>query len=122
MTTKIEVQGTRLVLSAEIGNAFEVMDAGTMISLADTLACEEHVIRYVMQQVLDGQTEHGSYGRSAFRATETTHTALEAFRREIAKRSGDVAREQITALEDALRYERGEHMKTIDELRKERGY
>jgi hypothetical protein len=66
------------------------------------LACQGDVVKYVTQQILDGQTENNWYSGRSIGASATAWTGLDWACREVAKRSGEVAKAEIEALERAL--------------------
>ena len=71
------------------------------------ITCDDQVIRDVTAQLLDGWTEDGWHGSKLCEASADTVNvivpAIDAGRREIAKRSGEVAKKEIEALEKALK-------------------
>ena len=71
------------------------------------IACDDQVIRDVTAQLLDGWTEAGWHGVKSYEAhADTVNVIVPAInqgRREIAKRSGEVAKAEIEALEKTLK-------------------
>jgi hypothetical protein len=67
----------------------------------DRMACEDAVIESVAAQIIEGWTQLGSRAGSCG-THATPHTPLDRAIREVAKRSGEVAKEEIEALETAL--------------------
>lgn len=66
------------------------------------LACDDAVITMVGQQLVDGMTDDGSCGSISCIATATAYCGLDKVRRDVAKASGDIARQEIERLEKAL--------------------
>lgn len=62
----------------------------------------ETVIKYVTDQILDGWTEQSSHGYIDCTAQSNPSSAINVARREIAKRSSEIAKKEIEALENAL--------------------
>jgi hypothetical protein len=70
------------------------------------IACDDQVIRDVADQILDGWTEDGWHGTISTEAQANTEyrstPAINAVRRDFAKRSSEVAKREIQQLEKAL--------------------
>jgi len=85
------------------------------MAVADTLACQNDVIKFVTQQILDGWTELGSHGIKCQAASEPS-LGLDWATREVAKRAGEVAKREIKSLSRELLNVRTEHAATIEQL------
>lgn len=72
------------------------------LQLADTLACDGEVVKFVTQQILDGWTEHGSYSSKFAVAIAEPAGGLDWACRQVALRSGEVAKKEIERLQNAL--------------------
>lgn len=85
------------------------------------IACDDQVIRDVTAQLLDGWTEAGWHGAKSYEAHADTVNvivpAINAGRREIAKRSGEVAKAEIEALEKTLKASEAMVRELKDEIR-----
>jgi len=88
------IQGGRLLL--DIAEVLAQLGVEDKRKLATMLACDEDVLQDVSTQILDGWTEGGSHGYVGYEVQP--YTALDRVRREIANRSGDVARSEIAKL------------------------
>jgi hypothetical protein len=80
----------------------------TRIELIESLSCDEAVLKHVVDQILDGWTENMFSGVTGFDHDSTPRYGLDIARREISKRSSEVAAKTIEDLE-----------KTIARLKKE---
>jgi hypothetical protein len=74
--------------------------------LAEILACDSDVVKFVAQQILDGQTENGYYSGVCCTAHSDVSNCLglDWACREVAKRAGDTAAREIRRLESALKF------------------
>ena len=72
------------------------------LQLVETLSCEDVVIKHVAEQIIDRWTESGQHGLMQCQPTATPSTPLDKAWREVAKRSGDVAKLEVERLEHAL--------------------
>lgn len=70
--------------------------------LVDSLSCEDAIIEDVTAQLLEGWTERGSHGGKSCSADPEPSRPLDKARREIARRSGEVAQKEIEDLKRAL--------------------
>ncbi len=86
-----------------------------MRGFLESASTSEAIIKYVTDQILDGWTENGYFGRQACRASDDPYTQLDKARREIAKRSGEVAKNEIEKLEKALKEQKDEYWKLVQE-------
>lgn len=88
------------------------------------LACDDDVITMVGQQLVDGCTEDGSHGGILCVAAATPYRGLDKVRRDVAKASGDIARQEIERLEKALALCDKQRLDALNELarRHERVY
>ncbi len=103
MSTKSEIKDGALVVTVNLYEAFRAMPDEDKASFLDTLACDDGVIRLVSQQILDGWTDLCSHGGTQCTDIhDVSSTPLSAAVREVAKRSGDVARKEIERLEREL--------------------
>lgn len=92
----------------------ESLPEDALLTFADALAVQDHVIKYVTQQILDGWTERDSSG-GRFTVTEVTPVAgLDWACREVAKRASEVSKSEIERLEKSVAY----HKECEDNLRK----
>lgn len=101
---KIEVFKGKI--SINISELFELCDLESKIQIAEDLACNDEIVKYVAQQILDGWTENGNSSGYSVTASPNPVFGLDWARREISKRSAEIAEEEIQKLEEALRFER----------------
>lgn len=96
--------GTVHISIAEI---LEALTDDEKVSLVDSLACEDVVIRGVADQLLGGCTELGSHGyRSGVGSATRPLNALDVARRRIAEGSSEIVKQEIEALKSAILMER----------------
>ena len=93
-------------LSIDLFDLLENVPAAEKTEMLKTIACDDQVITDVTAMILNGWTAEGYSGGSnpvAQADTVNCHApALDKARREIAKRSGEVAKGEIERLEKAL--------------------
>ena len=88
---KMEIDTNELLLN---------LDEDNLIKLADTLSCQDLVIKNVSDQIIDGCTDVGSSGSEG---VDSIHfTPLENARRRVAMKAGDVAKREIETLQRRL--------------------
>ncbi len=90
-------------LCININAVLEALSLEDKISIMDRLSCDDEVIAHVTSQLLDGYTENGSCGYTRGGRAEP-FTPLDKARREIALRSGEVAKKEIEDLCHSLRW------------------
>jgi hypothetical protein len=71
--------------------------------LIESLACDDDIITFVTQQILDKYTESGYSGGAYVVACADPVRGLDWAWREVARRSGEVAQLEIERLERALK-------------------
>jgi hypothetical protein len=115
MTTTI-VKGK---LCISIGDLLDNIAPEDKSELLKHIACDSQVIADVVAQILDGWTEDGWHGRKAIEASANPPVweAIDRAQREIAKRSGEVAKREIERLEKALSAEQKRRQDLEDEKR-----
>lgn len=89
--------------------------------LADFLesaSCNDKVIKHVTDQILDKWTENGYSGGAACAADADPRWGLDKAWREVAKRSGEVAKREIERLEEALKRRNEEYFNLVNEYSK----
>jgi hypothetical protein len=118
MEMNCEYKDGKLILCA-----FSVLNSistETKAELIDALSCERDVIRNVTDQILDGWTQNDSHGAKSVVAQAEPSDGLDWACREVAKRSGEVAKREIERLEEAVKV-KDEHIQHLhDELSKYR--
>jgi hypothetical protein len=81
----------------------------------ESVSCNDKVIRHVTDQILDKWTENCYSGGSACIADAAPVWGLDKAWREVAKRSGEVAKREIERLEDALKRRNEEYFNLVNE-------
>lgn len=100
MKVKILKEG----LCVDIGDLLSNIAPEDKTELFKHIACDDQVITDVVAQILDGWTEDGWHGSKLSEAVSEPAKwhAIDRAQREIAKRSGEVAKREIERLEKAL--------------------
>lgn len=78
------------------------------VRLIEDLSCDEAIIKHVADQILDGFTENIYSGAEECGASHNPFCALDKARREISKRSSQIAKMEIEKLEKALKQTKDE--------------
>lgn len=81
----------------------------------ETVSCNDKVIKHVTDQILDKWTENYYSGGTACTADAAPIWGLDKAWREVAKRSGEVAKREIERLEDALKRRNEEYFNLVNE-------
>lgn len=113
---KIDIKsGGEVTFSVNAYGLIEGLNEEQKLLLADAVAVQDSVIKYVGQQILDGWTDHVSCAAKSCGDADP-HWPLGKVIREVAKRSGDVAREEIEKLEESLRRAKETNEKDVREI------
>lgn len=106
-------------LSFDVDEFLNLIPAEEKVSLIETLACSDEILKHVADQLLDGWTESGQHGGILCTASPDPHpgNVLDFQRRRIARGAGEVAAKEIKRLEDALARAEMNYLKTCDEIR-----
>ena len=112
---RTNISGTKLEI--DLYDLVEELDSATLLSLADAVAVQDDVIKYVVQQILDGWTDLDSRGGLLCAAGPLPTRGLDWAIREIAKRSGEVAAKEVKRLETAMKKLDEDNDRLRDELR-----
>lgn len=99
MTLKYNKDGK---LEFELHSLLECAKDQTKIELIESLACDDAIIKHVVDQILDGWTENCFCGAVSCEQTDTAYYGLDYARRQIAKRSSEVAKNTIEELEKTI--------------------
>jgi hypothetical protein len=111
---KLKVEGGNLIV--DIYELVGELGDESRRELADSVAINDDVIKFVTQQILDGWTECDSHGPVGTAVAEP-YTGLEFAWREVAKRAGEVAAKEIARLEAALRLMTEHRDRLAEEIR-----
>ncbi len=95
-----KIEGCRL--SVNISDLLDNLSIGDKAALIDFLSCQDDIIKNVVDQVLHGCTESGSYGGTCF--SVEPFTALDKARREVALKAGDVAKREVEQAISAMKW------------------
>jgi predicted deacetylase len=104
---KIKVVGRTIEI--DIYDLVESLPTEDQKTLADALAVRDEVCRYVAQQIIGDWTEHNSLAGRNCVADSEPRNGLDWACREVAKRAGEVAADEIKRLEAALKYREQEN-------------
>ena len=116
----MKVTVTKRGFDVDIYELIEDMPDDGLLTLADAIAVRDDVIKYVTQQILDGWTDLESRAGMACTAEAEPKRGLDWAVREVAKRSGEVAANEVLRLEAALKYEKQETDRLRNELSRRR--
>lgn len=81
----------------------------------ESISCNDKVIKHVTDQILDKWTENYYYGSVSVTAGATAYSGLDWAWREVAKRSGEVAKREIERLEAALKERDKQYYELVEE-------
>jgi hypothetical protein len=111
-------------IQIDVYDVLEALTGPERIELVTKLACEGDVVKHVAEQILDGMTEEGYSSGRVIGAQATPFLGLDWACREVAKRSGEVAKAEIERLESALAASEKRYRDVLDESmnRVGRGY
>jgi hypothetical protein len=100
----IQISGGEIQINVE--ELLKAIPVNERRQLADILACDAEVVKFVTQQILDEQTENGYYsGKCCIaHANAAICEGLDWACREVAKRSSETAAREIHRLESALKF------------------
>jgi hypothetical protein len=98
MNIKIE----KGLLNINVADLLDHLEPESKLYFVEALACDGDVIKYVTQQILDDCTENGFYGSTSVSAQANPQESLDFAKRDVARRSSEVAAKEIKRLEDAL--------------------
>ncbi len=80
------------------------VSAEDKLDMVESLACDDEIIKHVADQIIKKWTENCYHGSTHITATVEPALGLDWAWREVAKRSGEVAKREIERLESAIRY------------------
>jgi len=98
MTAKI----TNGSIEIDICGLLDLLDDESKLKFIESLACDSAVVKHVTDQILTGWTESGYSGGRFCTASADPVLGLDWAIRQVALRSGDVAKREIERLQDAL--------------------
>ena len=84
----------------------------------ESISCNNKVIKHVTDQIIDKWTENVYSGSSNITASAEVYNGLDKAWREVAKRSGEVAKREIERLEEALKRRNQEYFDLVNEYSK----
>lgn len=114
----MKVTITKEGLCIDIGKLLDSIAPEDKSELFKHIACDSQVIKDVVDQILDGWTLDGWHGRMLLEASEDPKKweGIDRARRDIAKRSGEVAKKEIERLETALASEKKRNQELENQL------
>lgn len=106
-------------LSFDVGAFLDALPSEQKVSLIETLACDDAVLKHVADQLLDGWTESGQHAGLLCTASADPGegNVLDFQRRRIARGADAVAAKEIKRLEDAVKHHRENHERALQEIR-----
>lgn len=103
-------------LEFDLYSLLQCVSKESRVELIESLSCDEAVIQHVTDQILGGWTEHCFCGAMECGASPSPYNSLDKARREISKRSSEIAKEEIEKLEKALKQTNDELQKLREEI------
>ena len=100
-------------LCVDLYHVFQNMPDESKKELINLLTCESVIIKSVIEQVLDGWNEDG-YGAGYNPGSSTAYYGMDWAKRQIAKHSSEIAKNDIEGLEKKLK-EREDELQKIHE-------
>ena len=88
----------------------------------ESVSCNDKVIKHVADQILGKWTENGYSGGAACTADADPKWGLDKAWREVAKRSGEVAKREIERLEEALKRRNEEYFNLVSRKNRDGRY
>ena len=108
-------------LEFDLCDLLDSVSAESKVELIESLACDESILKHVVDQILDALTENAYCGASDYPERSTPYYSLSFARREISKRSGEVAKTVIERLEKSLAAAE-KRIKDLEELQRNSWY
>jgi len=102
-------------LQFDFFEALEHIPAEQKPALLETLACDDVIIKHVTDQILEGWTENCLHEAISCSAGYSPQTGLDYARREIAKRSSEIAKKEIEKLEKELKETKENYWKMLEQ-------
>lgn len=91
-------------LELDLHDLLQNVNKETKMEMIESISCDDHIIKHVTEQIINKWTENFYSGGTNVTASANTHTGLDWAWREVAKKSGDVAKREIERLENAITY------------------
>lgn len=104
-------------ISFDLHGLLEGIQPVEKIPMVESLACDDDIIKHVAAQIISKWTENCYSGCAFVTASDSPQFGLDWAWREVAKKSGDVAKREIERLEDALRREKNKTTELYEEIR-----
>lgn len=96
-------------IEIDVYELVESLSAEERLAFADALAVRDDVVKYVAQQIVGDWTDLNSQAGRNCVADSEPRNGLDWACREVAKRAGEVATDEIKRLEAALKYREQEN-------------
>ena len=107
-TRTLHVKYEKGTLILDLHSILECVDPDQKREMLESISCDDEVIRFVTQQIIEKWTENGYSGGSCIHASSHPFGLDHAWR-EVAKASGEISRREIERLEAALTREQQEN-------------
>lgn len=101
----------------DLHDLLQYVDKETKLEMIESLSCDDTIIKHVTEQIINKWTENCYSGGSNCTASSEVYLGLDWAWREVAKRSGDVAKREIERLEEAIRYKDERYLELLEENR-----
>jgi hypothetical protein len=102
-------------LQIDLHNLLDNIKEEDLNEFLESVSCNDKVIKHVTDQILDKWTENAYSGGTACTASAEVYNGLDKAWREVAKRSGEVAKREIERLEAALKRRNEEYFNLVNE-------
>lgn len=103
-------------LHIDLHSLFDTLKEQCSSEFLESISCNSKVIKHVTSQILDKWTENGYSNGSFVTASAAPCHGLDLAWREVAKRSGEVAKREIERLEAALKERDKQYYDLLEEL------
>lgn len=97
---KVEYKAGNIIM--DLHDLLRFVSPETKQEMIESLACDDDIIRHVVEQIISGWTENMYCGGSACTPSANPLLPLDKARRDIAKHSGEIAKAEIEKLENTL--------------------
>ena len=105
-------------LELDLHDLLQNVNKETKMEMIESLSCDDHIIKHVTEQIINKWTENFYSGGSNCTASSEVYLGLDWAWREVAKKSGDVAKREIERLEKAISYKDERYQELLEENRK----
>ena len=104
-------------LELDLHDLLQNVNKETKMEMIESVSCDDHIIKHVTEQIINKWTENFYSGGTNIIASTNTYTGLDWAWREVAKKSGDIAKREIERLEKAISYKDERYQELLEENR-----